>query len=138
VAKRKSIAKAVPGNVFHQMGFSADRSVALEMRAELHSGIVEVIKRRDCKQAQLAEMFDTDQPRISNLIRGKIADFDLETLATYAEILGMNPRMKTARRLLDWPRHVNPSDARPLPEHVGARLTGRRILGRHIANLQGN
>jgi predicted XRE-type DNA-binding protein len=43
-------------------------------------------------------MFDTDQPRISNLMRGKIADFNLETLVTYAETLGMNPQLKTVRR----------------------------------------
>lgn len=98
MAKGKSIAKALPGNIFQQIGFSADQSVALKMRAELHSSIVEVIKRRDYTQAQLAEMFDTDQPRISNLMRGKLADFNLETLVTYAETLGMNPRMKTDRR----------------------------------------
>jgi predicted XRE-type DNA-binding protein len=96
--KGKSIVKAVPGNIFQQIGFSADESVALKMRAELHSSIVEVIKRRDYTQAQLAEMFDTDQPRISNLMRGKIADFNLETLVTYAETLGMNPQLKTVRR----------------------------------------
>jgi predicted XRE-type DNA-binding protein len=68
------------------------------MRAELHSSIVEVIKRGDYSQAQLAEMFDTDQPRISNLMRGKSASFSLETLVQYAETLGMNPQMKTDRR----------------------------------------
>lgn len=68
------------------------------MRAELHLSIVEVIKRSDYTQAQLAEMFDTDQPRIGNLMRGKIADFNLESPVVYAETLGMSPRMKTVRR----------------------------------------
>jgi predicted XRE-type DNA-binding protein len=40
----------------------------------------------------------TDQPRISNLMRGKIANFNLETLVQYAETLGMNPQMKTKNR----------------------------------------
>lgn len=97
MAKAKSIAKTLPGNVFQQIGFSAEESIALKMRAELHSSIVAVIKRRNYTQAQLAEMFGTDQPRISNLMRGKIAGFNLETLVVYAEALGMNPQMKTAR-----------------------------------------
>lgn len=42
MAKRKSIAKATTGNLFQQLGFSPDESVALKMRAELHSSIVEV------------------------------------------------------------------------------------------------
>lgn len=97
MVKGRSIAKALPGNVFQQLGFSPDESVALKMRAELHSRIVEVIKRRDYTQAQLAEMFDTDQPRISNLMCGKIANFNLETLVMYADTLGLNPQMKTSR-----------------------------------------
>lgn len=98
MANAKSIGKRVAGNVFEQVGFSADETIALKMRAELHSRIVEVIKQRGYTQAQLAELFDTDQPRISNLMRGKVANFNLETLVIYAETLGMNPQMKTARR----------------------------------------
>ncbi|MGH9431186.1 MAG: helix-turn-helix domain-containing protein [Terriglobia bacterium] len=97
MAKGKGVAKTVPGNIFQQIGFSAEESVALKMRAALHSRIMEVIKQREYTQAQLAEMFGTDQPRISNLMRGKIADFNLETLVIYAETLGMNPQMKTTR-----------------------------------------
>lgn len=98
MTKRKSIAKAVAGNVFEQLGFSAEESVALKMRAELHSNIVGVIHKRDYTQAELAEMFETDQPRISNLMRGKLAYFNLETLVTYADKLGMQPQLKTNRR----------------------------------------
>jgi predicted XRE-type DNA-binding protein len=92
MTKGKSIAKALTGNVFRQLGFSLDESVGLKMRAELHSSIVEVVKRRDYSWAQLAEMFETDQSRINNLMRGKIDNFKLETLVRYAETLGMNPR----------------------------------------------
>jgi predicted XRE-type DNA-binding protein len=98
MAKGKSIAKVVAGNVFERLGFSPEESVALKMRAELHSSIVGVIHKRDYAQAELAEMFETDQPRISNLMRGKLANFNLETLVTYAEKLGMQPQLKTNRR----------------------------------------
>lgn len=97
MAKGKSTAKRATGNIFRQIGFSAEESVALKMRAELHSRIVDVVKERGYSQVQLAQMFDTDQPRISDLMRGKIANFNLETLVIYAETLGMNPQMKTAR-----------------------------------------
>ncbi len=43
-------------------------------------------------------MFETDQPRISNLMRGKLANFNIETLVTYAEKLGMQPQLRTNRR----------------------------------------
>jgi predicted XRE-type DNA-binding protein len=95
---REKGAKVVPGNVFEQIGFSPEESVALKMRAELHSSIVRVIQKRDYTQTQLAVLFETDQPRISNLMRGKLANFNLETLVTYAEKLGMQPQLKTNRR----------------------------------------
>ncbi|MGH9573396.1 MAG: helix-turn-helix domain-containing protein [Candidatus Acidiferrales bacterium] len=98
MTKAKAIAKTVRGTVFEQIGFSAEDSVALKMRAALHSRIVEVIQERGYTQAQLADLLDTDQPRISNLMRGKIADFNLETLVIYAEALGLSPQMRTARR----------------------------------------
>ena len=98
MSKGKSCVRVVPGIVFQQLGFSPDESVALKMRAELHSSIVRVIKQRDYRQAKLAEMFDTDQPRISNLMRGKLANFNLETLVVYAETLGMKPQIKTNQR----------------------------------------
>ena len=98
MSKEKSSVRVVPGNIFQQLGFSADESAALKMRAELHSSIVQVIKQRDYSQAKLAEMFDTDQPRISDLMRGKLANFNLETLVVYAETLGMKPQIKTRRR----------------------------------------
>jgi predicted XRE-type DNA-binding protein len=98
MAKAKGIAKAVTGNVFEQVGFSPEESVALKMRVELHSDIVRVIKQKNYSQARLAEIFDTDQPRISNLMRGKLASFNLETLVRYADTLGMNPQMKIKKR----------------------------------------
>jgi predicted XRE-type DNA-binding protein len=98
MSKGKSTVRVVRGNVFQQLGFSPDESAALKMRAELHSSIVQVIKQRDYSQAKLAEMFDTDQPRVSNLMRGKLANFNLETLVVYAETLGMKPQIKTNRR----------------------------------------
>jgi predicted XRE-type DNA-binding protein len=98
--KGRTIAKKLAGNVFQQLGFSPDEAAALKTCAELHSSIVEVIKRRDYRQAQLGEMFDTDQRRINTLMRGKIANFNWETLVRYAARLGMKPQMKTERALL--------------------------------------
>jgi predicted XRE-type DNA-binding protein len=101
MSKGKGSVRVVPGNVFQQLGFSPDESAALKMRAELHSSIVHAIKQRDYSRAKLAEMFDTDQPRISNLMRGKLANFNLETPVVYAETLGMKPQIKTNRLLTE-------------------------------------
>lgn len=79
-------------SVFDDLGFSPREAAALRMKAELHSKIIRYAKRRS--QSELAKMLDESQPRISDLLRGKISKFSLEALVSYAEALHMRPEIK--------------------------------------------
>jgi predicted XRE-type DNA-binding protein len=81
------------GNVFEQVGFSPEEAASLKMKSDLHSQIVKAINKRGYTQAELQKRFDEPQPRVSDLMRGKISKFSLETLITYAEALGLRPRI---------------------------------------------
>jgi len=85
-------------NVFEQIGFSPEEAAALKMKAELHSQIIKAIKRRGYTQATLQKRLDESQPRISDLMTGKISKFSLETLITYAEALGLRPQILVETR----------------------------------------
>jgi predicted XRE-type DNA-binding protein len=80
-------------SVFDDLGFSPREAAALRMKAELHSKILRYAKNRS--QSELAQMLDESQPRVSDLLRGKISKFSLETLVSYAEALHMRPEIKT-------------------------------------------
>jgi len=80
-------------NVFEQIGFSREEAAALKMKSELHSQIIKAIKKRGYTQADLQKRWDESQPRVSDLMRGKISKFSLETLITYAEALGLHPQI---------------------------------------------
>lgn len=80
-------------SVFDDLGFSPAEAAALQMKSVLHSQIVRYAK--SYSQAQLQELLDETQPRISDLMRGRIAKFSLETLVTYAETLHMQPEIRT-------------------------------------------
>jgi predicted XRE-type DNA-binding protein len=80
-------------NVFDDLGFSREEAAALAMKSELHSKIIRYAKRYS--QAQLQQMLKEPQPRVSDLLRGKIAKFSLETLVNYAVALNMRPEIKT-------------------------------------------
>lgn len=86
-------------NVFEQLGFSPEESAALTMKAELHSTIIKAIEHRHYTQTDLQARLDEPQPRVSDLMRGKISKFSLETLVGYADRLGLHPRLKTTERL---------------------------------------
>ncbi|MGP8157480.1 MAG: helix-turn-helix domain-containing protein [Candidatus Acidiferrales bacterium] len=80
-------------NVFEQIGFSRKEAAALKMKSELHSQIIKAIRKRGYTQADLQKRLDESQPRISDLMTGKISKFSLETLITYAEALGLHPQI---------------------------------------------
>jgi predicted XRE-type DNA-binding protein len=81
------------GNVFDALGFSSEEAAALRMKSLLHSQIIRCAK--NYTPSQLQKILDEPQPRVSDLLRGKISKFSLETLVTYAEALHMRPEIKT-------------------------------------------
>lgn len=85
-------------NVFEQIGFSPEEAASLKMKSELHSQIVKVIKKRGYTQADLQKRLDESQPRISDLMTGKISKFSFESFITYAEALGLHPQILVEAR----------------------------------------
>ena len=56
-----------------------------------------VIQKRGMTQAEAAELFGVTQPRISDLMRGKIDLFSLDTLMNMASTAGMSPVVKLSK-----------------------------------------
>jgi predicted XRE-type DNA-binding protein len=79
-------------NVFDQLGFSREDATALGMKSALHRKIIRYAK--NYSQVQLSRILGEPQPRVSDLLRGKISKFSLETLVNYAEALDMRPEIK--------------------------------------------
>lgn len=79
--------------VFEELGFSSEDAVALAMKAKLHAKIIR--RTKNYSQSQLQKLLGETQPRISDLLRGKISKFSLETLINYAAALDMRPKIST-------------------------------------------
>jgi predicted XRE-type DNA-binding protein len=84
-------------NVFEDLGFSPEEAAALKLKTDLHSKIVKRAARYS--QKQLQTILDESQPRVSDLLRGKMSKFSLEMLVIYAEKLGLHTEIKTKRSL---------------------------------------
>jgi predicted XRE-type DNA-binding protein len=83
-------------NLFEDLGFSPERAAALKLKADLHTKIVKVASRYS--QRELQNILQASQPRISDLLRGKMSKFSLEMLVFYAERLGLETSIKTHAR----------------------------------------
>lgn len=81
------------GSVFEDLGFSAIESERLALRSEILSEIRKAVKKHNLTQRQVEKLLDEPQPRVSDLIRGKLSKFSYEKLYTYALKLGI--RRKT-------------------------------------------
>ena len=68
------------GNVFRDLGFSSEEAGNLKMRSDLMIRLSQVIQARRLTQAEAADLFGVTQPRVSDLVRGKIDRFSVDTL----------------------------------------------------------
>jgi predicted XRE-type DNA-binding protein len=77
-------------NVFADLGFSPDEAEHLRLRAQLMGAIRDVMQRRELTQTQAAELFGCTQPRISDLVRGKIELFSIDILVSMLAQAGVH------------------------------------------------
>jgi predicted XRE-type DNA-binding protein len=68
------------GNVFKDLGFSAQEAEHLKIRSRMMAYLRELIASRGITQADAAALFGVTQPRVSDLVRGKIDLFSIDTL----------------------------------------------------------
>jgi predicted XRE-type DNA-binding protein len=66
----------------------------LKLRSSLMLALTRHIKREDLTQAQAARLLGVTQPRISNLIHGKIDLFGLDLLVKMASAAGLHVTMR--------------------------------------------
>ncbi len=74
------------GNVFADLGF-ADPT-AMELKAELVRRIGSILRHRHLTQAEAADLLGIDQPKVSALLRGRLAGFSTERLLRFLLTLG--------------------------------------------------
>jgi predicted XRE-type DNA-binding protein len=80
VSKKKLEVRKSSGNVFADLGFDQDEAEHLRIRSALMATLRQILQDRGLTQAAAATLFDVSQPRISDLVRGKIDLFSIDTL----------------------------------------------------------
>lgn len=77
------------GNVFADLGFSPAESSNLRIRSEMMTALRKFIEKEGLTQADAAKRLQVSQPRISDLTRGKISRFSLDTLVNMLSDAGL-------------------------------------------------
>ncbi len=89
------VEKTKPGsNVFSDLGFSAAEAENLRIRSAMMRAIVAFIRKGELTQARAAKVFGISQPRISDLMRGKIHLFSIDNLVGLLAAAGLRVDVK--------------------------------------------
>jgi len=99
---RKSSLKVTPssGNVFRDLGFPAEEAEHLLVRADLLIQLQKALAARGLTQTKVARLLRVTQPRVSDLLRGRIDLFSTDSIIDMLARLGVHVRfvLKPSRR----------------------------------------
>ena len=76
------------GNVFEDLGFPKEETENLRVRSALMATIRTILEEDGLTQAQAAELFGVTQPRVSDLVRGKVELFSIDSLVNMVAASG--------------------------------------------------
>jgi predicted XRE-type DNA-binding protein len=85
------------GNVFRDLGFNRCEAQHLLVRSDLMIRLEQLITARGLTQKAAAMLLGVSQPRISDLVRGRIDRFSADTLIEMLGRAGVSVRVTTGK-----------------------------------------
>ncbi|HUE53969.1 MAG TPA: XRE family transcriptional regulator [Terriglobales bacterium] len=79
-------------NVLEDLGFSPEQAAVLKFKADLYQAILKYARKYS--QKQLQAILGEPQPRVSELLNGKIANKSVDKLLYYAGRLGIEAKAR--------------------------------------------
>jgi predicted XRE-type DNA-binding protein len=80
-------------NVWDALSDSPEQAATMKIRADVMIAIHDTIRAWDTTQAQAASRLGVTQPRLNDLLQGKINKFSLDTLLTLAGRAGLKVKI---------------------------------------------
>ena len=84
------------GNVFEDLGIPSEEAEYLKIRSSLMIHLRKTIEAKGMKQAEAAKLLGVTQPRISDLYKGKIHLFSIDTLVDMLGRAGVHIKLVVA------------------------------------------
>ena len=75
-------------SVWDALADTPEQAANLQVRSQLMQQIIAIIQASECTQAEAATRCGVTQPRINDLLRGRISKFSLDALVNIAAALG--------------------------------------------------
>ncbi|MGA2857755.1 MAG: XRE family transcriptional regulator [Candidatus Sulfotelmatobacter sp.] len=82
------------GNVLDDLGFDDQTTLELKLKYEIYQGILALVQQNGYSPRDLEKLFDVPQPRVSELLRGKLSIISVKKLLWYMARLGGAANLK--------------------------------------------
>ncbi len=83
------------GELFEDLGFTSEEAAVLRVKTILHIEIMKAVEKRKLTPRQLEKLLDIPQPRVSELLHGKISRMTADLLTKYLYRLGREINVST-------------------------------------------
>jgi predicted XRE-type DNA-binding protein len=90
----KAAARETYVNVWDAIADTPEQAANLQARSELMRQIAALVKQNDWTQTEAARRCGVTQPRISDLLRGRVSRFSLDALVNIATSIGRKVRLE--------------------------------------------
>jgi len=84
-------------NVFEDLGFTRDEAAHLQLRSAMMTRLIAEIEREGLTQANAAKRMGVTQPRVSDLMRGKLHLFSIDMLVSMLWAMGLAVDLKVRK-----------------------------------------
>lgn len=88
----------VAGSVLDELALDRQAALELKLKAALHQRILQLVAQRRIRPRDLERILDVQQPRVSELMRGKLSTLSVARLLLYADFLGAEAEVKLKSR----------------------------------------
>lgn len=85
-------------NVFEDLGFSKEESRVLAIKADLAAALTVAMEDRGITQEKFAKKWGKPQPRVSEIVSGKLNLVSIDTLVGALEAIGVKVVISVPRR----------------------------------------
>jgi predicted XRE-type DNA-binding protein len=85
-------------SVLDELGLDRPKVLELKLKAELHQRILHLVKQRRYSARVLERILNIQQPRVSELMRGKLSILSVARLLHYVDLLGATAHVNVTRK----------------------------------------
>lgn len=98
MAKLSASTHITRGSVLAEIAADPQERLDLQIKADLHQKVLKLIRAKRYTPRQLEKILDVPQPRVSELLNGKISVLSISKLLMYASQLGAEIDIRLKRR----------------------------------------